>query len=147
MQIKESLGVENVRRRRIIQATTLQVSHMNYAAIILKCPLCSNKIGVDFIGEKCPNPECLYKFGKKKLEMKDKSGANEKRVLRAMRRVYTDSTLKASQLRKEFDLTEEEILDLAPDYQYGDPRYFREHVALYLRNKQKKPKQKQLSLM
>ncbi len=79
--------------------------------------------------------------------MKDKSGANEKRLLRVVRKAYMDATLKASQLKKEFDLTDEEISELAPDCQYGDPRYFREHVALYLRNKQKKPKQKQLSLM
>ena len=67
--------------------------------------------------------------------MKDKSGANEKRVLRTIKRAYMDGTLKASQIKKEFDLTEEEISELTPDCKYGDPRYFREHVAFCLRNK------------
>lgn len=120
---------------------------MNYAAVSLTCPLCSNKLGVDFIGKKCPNPECLYKFGRKGLDQKN-SSANDKRVLRAVKKAYKDATLNARQLRKEFSLMEEDIAELKADMRYGESRYFREEVASYLRTKKpKNPKQKQLSLI
>ena len=117
---------------------------MNYAAIVLICPLCSNKVGAAFIGDKCPNPECLYQFGKMRLEKKN-SVANDRRVLRMMKRVYRDATLDARGLRKH-GLTDEDISELKADTRYTEPRYFRKEVIAYLRiKKTNKPKQKQLS--
>jgi hypothetical protein len=116
---------------------------MNYAAIILTCPLCSNKVGADFIGKKCPNPECLYKFGKKALEQKN-SFANDKRVLRLMKKMHKDATLKKSQLKKEFDLSDDDISLIKPYERYGEPRYYREDVAAYLQIKRNRPLQRKL---
>ena len=116
---------------------------MNYAAIILVCPLCSNKVGADFIGKKCPNPECLYKFGKKGLDPMN-SLVNDKRVLRLVKKMHKDSTLRKSQLKKEFDLTDEDISQIKFDERYGEPRYYREDVAAYLHKKKKAPIQRKL---
>ena len=116
---------------------------MNYAAIILKCPLCSNKLSLEFMGKKCPNPECLYKFGKGKLDVKGGT-ANERRVLRTVRRVYKDATLKKSKLKTEFNLTDEDISCLKSDESYGEPRYYRQDVVAYLRQKKNTPAQRKL---
>lgn len=113
---------------------------MDYAAIILVCPLCSNKVGASFIGKKCPNPECLYQFGKRALNQQH-SLENDKRVLRVFKKMHTDSTLKKSQLKKEFKLNDEDISRLKSDERYGEPRYYRADVAAYLLQKKKEPTQ------
>jgi hypothetical protein len=116
---------------------------MNYAAIILKCPMCSNKLSLEFIGKKCPNPECLYKFRKGKLDVKG-GLANDKRVLRTIKKAYKDATLEKSQLKKEFNLTDEDISCLKSDERYGEPRYYCQDVVAYLRQKKNAPVQRKL---
>ena len=51
---------------------------------------------------------------------------NDKRVLRLVKKMHKDSTLRKSQLKRRFDLTDEDISQIKFDERYGEPRYYRE---------------------
>lgn len=98
----------------------------------IRCLKCSNILGVEYTGKKCPNPSCDYVFASKQTEL---SGWHAKRLLRLAKREYLAATLSARELKAQYDLDKEDIAKLPSSDKYGKIRYARSDVSDFIKKR------------
>ncbi len=112
---------------------------------ILICPKCSNKLGFEFLNQKCPNPDCLYGFGTWIMELGNCT--DREQIFDTMSwKNFRDASMTSAEAKKEYDLTKKDLDKIGSVTKLDKTRYLRADVAKFLRGKivSKKPVQRKL---